>query len=76
MLSINCQSRQPRLSELPKENIWRCHASRQLSDLKKKKKKWYTQKQSLDIILLGISWKQQNKKKETKRGRLAQNVLS
>ena len=76
MLSINCQSRQPRLSELPKENNWSCHASRQLSDLKKKKKKWYTQKQSLDKKLLGISRKQQNKKKETKRGRLAQKVLS
>ena len=43
---------------------------------KKRKKKWNTQKQSLDIKLLGISRKQQNKKKETKRGRLAQKVLS
>ena len=39
-------------------------------------KKWYSQKQSLDIKLLGISRKEQNKSKETKMGCLAQKVLS
>ena len=40
-------------------------------------KKWYTQKQSLDIKLFGISRKQKKKKiKRNKKGMLAQKVLS